>query len=67
MRFFGKFLKKNYNPKTDSDVLFSLSSAYLTLESKISLKNSGRCALSLKSISGMYFNEMKDDIKGFLI
>jgi hypothetical protein len=66
LRFFGKFIKKNYNPKTDSDVLFSLSSAYLTLESKIGLKNSGRCALSLKSISGMYFNEMKEDIKRFL-
>ena len=66
MRFFGKFVKKKYNSKTDSDVIFSLSSAYLTIESKMGLKNSGRCALSLKSISGMYFNEMKDDIKRFL-
>jgi hypothetical protein len=66
LRFFGKFIKKKYNSKTDSDVLFSLSSAYLTIESKMDLKNSGRCALSLKSISGMYFNEMKDDIKRFL-
>jgi hypothetical protein len=66
LRFFGKFIKKKYNSKTDSDVIFSLSSAYLTIESKMGLKNSGRCALSLKSISGMYFNEMKDDIKRFL-
>jgi hypothetical protein len=66
LRFFGKFIKKKYNSKTDSDVLFSLSSAYLTIESKMGLKNSGRGALSLKSISGMYFNEMKDDIKRFL-
>jgi hypothetical protein len=66
LRFFGKFIKKKYNSKTDSDVLFSLSSAYLTIESKMGLKNSGRCALSLKNISGMYFNEMKDDIKRFL-
>ena len=66
MRFFGKFIKKKYNSKTDSDVLFSLSSAYLTIESKMGLKNSGRGSLSLKSISGMYFNEMKDDIKRFL-
>jgi PspAB-like protein len=66
LRFFGKFIKKKYNSKTDSDVLFSLSSAYLTIESKMGLKISGRCALSLKSISGMYFNEMKDDIKRFL-
>jgi hypothetical protein len=66
LRFFGKFIKKKYNSKTDSDVLFSLSSAYLTIESKMGLKYSGRCALSLKSISGMYFNEMKDDIKRFL-
>jgi hypothetical protein len=66
LRFFGKFIKKKYNSKTDSDVLFSLSSAYLTIESNMGLKNSGRCALSLKSISGMYFNEMKDDIKRFL-
>jgi hypothetical protein len=66
LNFFGKFIKKKYNSKTDSDVLFSLSSAYLTIESKMGLKNSGRCALSVKNISGMYFNEMKDDIKRFL-
>lgn len=67
MSFFRKF-RKGYNnkPRTDSDAIFSLSSAYITLEIKLGLKSTGRCALSLKSIDGMYFTEMKDDIQRFL-
>ena len=68
MSFFRKFRKSinNDKPKTDSDSIFSLSSAYITLETKLGLKNTGRCAVSLKSVSGMHFSEMKDDIKRFL-
>ena len=36
------------------------------METKLGLKNTGRCAVSLKSVSGMYFTEMKDDIQRFL-
>jgi PspAB-like protein len=68
LSFFRKF-RKGYNnnkPGTDSDAIFSLSSAYITLETKLGLKSTGRCALSLKSIDGMHFTEMKDDIQRFL-
>jgi hypothetical protein len=68
LSFFRKFRKSinNDKPKTDSDSIFSLSSAYITLETKLGLKNTGRCSVSLKSVSGMHFSEMKDDIKRFL-
>ena len=68
MNFFRKF-RKGYNnnkPGTDSDAIFSLSSAYITLETKLGLKSTGRCALSLKSVDGMHFTEMKADIQRFL-
>jgi PspAB-like protein len=68
LSFFRKF-RKGYNnnkPGTDSDAIFSLSSAYITLETKLDLKSTGRCALSLKSADGMHFTEMKDDIQRFL-
>jgi hypothetical protein len=68
LSFFRKFRKSinNNKPKTDSDAIFSLSSAYITLETKLGLKNTGRCAVSLKSVSGMHFSEMKNDIQRFL-
>lgn len=68
MSFFRKIRKSinNNKAKTDSDAIFSLSSAYITLETKLGLKNTGRCAVSLKGVSGMYFSEMKDDIQRFL-
>ena len=67
MSFFRKF-RKGYNnkPGADSDAIFSLSSAYITLETKLGLKSTGRCALSIKSVDGMHFTEMKDDIQRFL-
>jgi hypothetical protein len=68
LSFFRKF-RKGYNnnkPGTDSDAIFSLSSAYITLETKLGLRSTGRCALSLKSVDGMHFTEMKDDIQRFL-
>jgi hypothetical protein len=68
LSFFRK-LRKNINnnkPRTDSDAIFSLSSAYITLETKLGLKSTGRSALSLKSADGMHFTEMKDGIQRFL-
>jgi hypothetical protein len=53
-------------PKSDSEVLFSLSSAYITLETKLGLKVTGRCALTFKSGSGTFFYEMEQDIRRFL-
>lgn len=53
-------------PKSDSDILFSISSAHVTLEVKQGLKVSGRCAVAFKSVSGMLFHEMENDLKRFL-
>ena len=55
-------------PKAASDVLFSLSSAYITLEVKLGLKVTGRCAVTFKTVSSSdaSFYEMEQDIGRFL-
>jgi hypothetical protein len=64
LNFFRRF-KKNAI-KANSDALFSLSSAYITLETKLGLKNTGRSAVSIKMVDGMYFSVMREDIQRFL-
>ena len=66
MNFFSRFKKNPLNSKTNSDAIFSLSSAYITLETKLGLKNTGRSAVSMKVVDGMYFSDMKEDIQRFL-
>ena len=67
MNFFFRRSKKNpLNSKSNSDAIFSLSSAYITLETKLGLKNTGRSAISMKVVDGMYFSDMKEDIQRFL-
>ena len=71
MSFFRKIRKGVYRnkinkPKTDSDAIFYLSSATITLETKLGLKSTGRCGLTIKSTSGMYFDEMREEIQRFL-
>jgi PspAB-like protein len=46
--------------------LFSISSAYITLQVKLGLKVTGRCALTFKTVSGTFFYEMEQEIKRFL-
>ncbi|HEX2170674.1 MAG TPA: hypothetical protein VHF65_10295 [Nitrososphaera sp.] len=46
--------------------MFSLSSAYVTLEVKLGLKVTGRCALTFKRVSGTFFYQMEQDIRQFL-
>lgn len=53
-------------PKADADILFSLSSAHITLELKQGLKVSGRCAVTFKTVSGTFFHEMEQDLQRFL-
>lgn len=53
-------------PKAHSEVLFSLSSAYITLETKLGLKVTGRCAVTFKTVSGTFFYEMQQEIEQFL-
>jgi hypothetical protein len=53
-------------PKSDADILFALSSAHITLETKQGLKVSGRCAVTFKTVSGNFFHEMREDLTRFL-
>ena len=50
----------------DSDLIFSLSSSHITLDTKIGLVTTGRCALVIKTNSGRYFREMEQEVKRFL-
>jgi hypothetical protein len=50
----------------DSDLIFSLSSSHITLDRKIGLVTTGRCALAIKTNSGQYFREMEQEVERFL-
>lgn len=50
----------------DSDIIFSLSSSHITLDKKIGLVTTGRCALAVKANSGQYFREMEQEVERFL-
>jgi hypothetical protein len=64
LNFFRRFKKHAF--KANSDAIFSLSSAYITLEIKLGLKNTGRSAMSIKAVDGMNFSVMREDIQHFL-
>ena len=68
--FFKRLLKNtNYHVNDyiiDSGSLFSLSSAQITLETKLNLKSTGKAALGLKNVSGRIFAETVEEIKNFL-
>lgn len=49
-----------------SDVIFSLSSAHVTMETRLGLVFTGRAAVCVKSVSGMQFEEAKDEVARFL-
>jgi hypothetical protein len=53
-------------PKSDSDILFAISSAHISLELKQGLKVSGRCAVAFKTVSGSLFHDMEEELKRFL-
>ncbi|MFL6485233.1 MAG: PspA-associated protein PspAB, partial [Nitrososphaera sp.] len=50
----------------DSDLIFSLSSSHITLDTEMGLVTTGRCALLIKTNSGQYFREMEQEVKRFL-
>jgi hypothetical protein len=50
----------------DSDLIFSLSSSHITLDTKIGLVTTGRCALVIKTNSGQFFREMEQEVERFL-
>jgi hypothetical protein len=66
-----RLLRKKGNYRTnknqlDSDALFSLSSAHVTLETNLNLRSTGKAAIGLKSVSGRLFAETIEEIKNFL-
>lgn len=69
MNFFRRLRNNNHhtiNHQIDSEALFSLSSAQITLETKLNLKSTGKAAISLKSVSGRFFAETMAEIQNFL-
>jgi PspAB-like protein len=54
------------NRVNDSDLIFSLSSSHVTLDMKMGLVTTGRCALVIKANSGQYFRETEQEVKRFL-
>ena len=53
-------------PKTDTEAINSLSSAYVALETKLNLKSTGRSAICIKRAAIAGFDEMKHEIERFL-
>ena len=70
MRFFHGLWKHSGNTtkkiQADFDAINSLSSAYVTLETKLNLRSTGRTAVCIKRASTQEFNEMKQEIEKFL-
>lgn len=70
MRFFHGLWKHSGNTtkkiQADFDAINSLSSAYVTLETKLNLTSTGRTAVCIKRASAQEFNEMKQEIEKFL-
>jgi hypothetical protein len=57
---------KDESTVDDSDLLFSLSSSYITLDTKIGLATTGRCALAVEGNGGQHFHEMQQEVGQFL-
>jgi hypothetical protein len=70
MRFFHGLWKNSDDTtgkiQADFDAINSLSSAYVTLETKLNLTSTGRTAVCIKRASAQEFNEMKQEIEKFL-
>lgn len=70
MRFFHRLWKRSGKAskkiEADFDAINSLSSAYIALETKLSLKSTGRTAVCIKRTNIPQFNEMKQEIEKFL-
>ncbi len=52
--------------RASGESLFSLSSAYISLETKLGLTTSGKCAISIKAADGNYFYEMQQEVQRFI-
>ena len=53
---------KSYN----EEGIFSLSSAYVTLEVKLDLRSTNRCGICIKNVNGTYFSDTIKEVQEFL-
>jgi hypothetical protein len=46
--------------------IFSLTSAYITLETRLGLTSTNRCGICIKNVNGTYFSDTINEVKEFL-
>jgi hypothetical protein len=46
--------------------IFSLTSAYVTLEAKLGLRSTNRCGICIKNVNGTYFSDTIKEVQEFL-
>lgn len=70
MIFFKRFIDNIGDSRklnSDSDAIFTLSSAYISLETKLNLISTGRCGICIKKADpDVNFNELKQSIESLL-
>jgi hypothetical protein len=68
--FFKRFIDNIGDSRklnSDSDAIFTLSSAYISLETRLSLISTGRCGICIKKADpDVNFNELKQSIENLL-
>lgn len=68
----GSLLKKlgkgsSHRKSKDSDEgIFSLTSAYITLQTKLGLSSTNRCGICIKNVNGAYFSDTLREVQEFL-
>ncbi len=60
----GNLFWNNKEPKVDG--IFSLTSAYITLETKLELTSTSRCGICIKNVSGKFFSDTVKEAQEFL-
>jgi hypothetical protein len=59
----GSSHRKN---KDSDEGIFSLTSAYITLQTKLGLSSTNRCGICIKNVNGAYFSDTIREVQDFL-
>jgi hypothetical protein len=60
----GSLDRKSSNDREEG--IFSLASAYITLETKLGLTSTNRCGICIKNVNGTYFSDTVSEVQEFL-
>lgn len=60
----GGLDRKSSNDREEG--IFSLASAYITLEIKLGLTSTNRCGICIKNVNGTYFSDTVSEVQEFL-